>query len=55
MSESKIPRDLHLQIAKEKHALLPAIMKELDIAQVAGQTFLNKRNRRTEGVGIQVL
>ena len=31
MSESKIPRDLHLQIAKEKHDLLPAIMKELDI------------------------
>ena len=31
MSESKIPRDLHLQIAKEKHDLLPAIMKDLDI------------------------
>ncbi|MHA1171534.1 MAG: M24 family metallopeptidase, partial [Candidatus Heimdallarchaeota archaeon] len=31
MSESKIPRDLHLQIAKEKHDLLPAIMEELDI------------------------
>lgn len=31
MSESKIPRDLHLQIAKEKHDQLPTIMKELDI------------------------
>ena len=31
MSESKIPRDLHLQIANEKHDLLPAIMKEQDI------------------------
>lgn len=31
MSESKIPRDLHLQIAKEKHDLLPAIMEELNI------------------------
>jgi len=31
MSESKIPRDLHLRIAKEKHDLLPAIMEELDI------------------------
>ena len=31
MSKSKIPRDLHLKIAKEKHNQLPAIMKELDI------------------------
>ncbi len=31
MSESKIPRELHLKIAKEKHEQLPAIMKELDI------------------------
>jgi Xaa-Pro aminopeptidase len=31
MSESKIPRDLHLQIAQEKHDQLPAIMKEHEI------------------------
>ncbi|NHK30886.1 MAG: aminopeptidase P family protein [Asgard group archaeon] len=31
MSESKIPRELHLKIAKEKHDQLSEIMKEADI------------------------
>ena len=31
MSQAKIPRDLHLQVAKEKHEQLAAIMKEEDI------------------------
>jgi hypothetical protein len=31
MSESKIPRGLHLKIAKEKHDQLSEIMKEADI------------------------
>ncbi|NHJ03186.1 MAG: aminopeptidase P family protein [Candidatus Heimdallarchaeota archaeon] len=31
MSESKTPREVHLKIVKEKHAQLPAIMKECDI------------------------
>ncbi|NHJ47100.1 MAG: aminopeptidase P family protein [Asgard group archaeon] len=31
MSEAKLPRDLNIKIAKEKHEQLPAIMKEHDI------------------------
>lgn len=31
MSQAKIPRDLHLQVAKEKHEQVAAIMKEEDI------------------------